>query len=686
MTGARAIFRGDLVWFIVLILFAAVSEDTVQALSWPWKSESSKSKQATTSGGRGRSKYEARQQRHGAIFESVSESSFLTHRPLIKEAQHMLSIRSSLTDDEVDNINDLDVSCWQIAYKKLFSSCRDILRDEEKTCRLAYEFTQCFLTMTGWPAPQRCPDSKPIKSCTEKFDQHTHEVYLAFFVDTMAMCHHLQSEAFQEETDQVINELKQSGHWIVDKVRAVEGLSRRILYDALEQSEKLHEKLATVEAHSELLLQQRSELEGLLNNTLDTVQAVYNNSDQVISMQIELKDIHDEMNSTLHAGMKGLDEAAQHTHQKINDISQGQEEIAKQQVRLAAALAENIQRLKESALRSLDELKESQSLAMEETRSSLKGLSEGARRAQVSFEIWRLELDHKNQLLLKGSEDMLSAQEAFVSKQGSILSTLDRLFSLYDSILYESRALKMFLFYSTCLVFVHVLTSAKQTNNARALLYSGLCISMATELYIMRAYGSVLKNQQWIHTRSYWTRATFGAFAVMVIVYFIVTYRDLTWRNHQLLLEIRQKLSESSTRYVMPSGNYYSKLEDGSDTLTKNSFPSTSFSGFPPTKPCSSNHALASKILHRVHRFIRRRRRGRKQGNKKPEPNDALKVWMASLGLDTAVLDHSDSSDEDDDPDFDCPGTSIDNRQYRYFLRSQCHERCRCTSQMRTYS
>ena len=58
-------------------------------------------------------------------------------------------------------------------------------------------------------------------------------------------------------------------------------------------------------------------------------------------------------------------------------------------------------------------------------------------------------------------------------KQGSILSTLDRMFSLYDNILYESRALKLFVFYGTLAVFIHVLTSAKQTNNARGILYAG---------------------------------------------------------------------------------------------------------------------------------------------------------------------------------------------------------------------
>eukprot|EP00250_Pteridium_aquilinum_P004482 c14684_g1_i2 orf=78-830(+) len=250
-----------------------------------------------------------------------------------------------------------------------------------------------------------------------------------------------------------------------------------------------------------------------------------------MQMQMELKDVQQEMNSTLLAAFKELDQAAQQTHQQLTHISQGQEDIARQQVHLADALAQNIERLKESALHSLGELRDSQALAMEETRLSLKGLSEGVQRARVHFEIWRVELDQKNQLLLRGSEEILRAQEAFVSKQGSILATLDRLFSLYDSILYESRALKMFLFYSTSLVFFHVLTSAKQTNGARPLLYSGLCLSLVIELYLMRTYGTLLKNQQWLQTQCYWIRAVFAAFTALVIAVFILTYRDINWRN-----------------------------------------------------------------------------------------------------------------------------------------------------------
>lgn len=64
-------------------------------------------------------------------------------------------------------------------------------------------------------------------------------------------------------------------------------------------------------------------------------------------------------------------------------------------------------------------------------------------------------------------------QESFVSKQAAVFSSLERLFSLHNSILLESRALKTFLFYVATSIFIYMSTSAKQTYNARPLLYCG---------------------------------------------------------------------------------------------------------------------------------------------------------------------------------------------------------------------
>ncbi|MCO5608507.1 hypothetical protein L7F22_062718 [Adiantum nelumboides] len=697
--GTRKCHGVEVLFIVVMLIWMVIERG--EALGWPWggssSSQDNKSNHRQKKGGSnekwgdggGRRRNTEREGR--ATFETVRESLYQTHKSMIQEGQQMVSLRAPPSSvkknsggkDDEDGDYKLQRSCWQSAYLKLFSSCKEILQDEDKKCRLAFEFTRCFLSVTGWPPPSPCPESVPLKSCTQKFDRHTLDVYLAFFVDSVAMCHHLQSEAFQQETDEMINELKHSGHWILHKVKEVEELSHQILDDTFEQSEKLQEKLAIVEAHSEMLLEHRIELEELLNTTLGTVEAVYNNSDEVMQMQKELKGIHMDMNTTLLAGFKELDQAAKHTHQQLDDISQGQHEIAQQQVHLADTLAQNIQRLKESALHSLDELKQSQAMAMEETRSSLKGLSEGARRAQANFDEWRIDLDEKNQLLLRGSEDMLIAQEAFVTKQKSIMATLDRLFSLYDSILYESRALKMFLFYALSLVFLHFITSAKQASSARPLLYIVLCLSMVAELYLMRTHGARLKNQQWLKTQCHWIRVAFAAFSAFTTVFFILTYRDINWRNHALLLEILRKLSESSSHQAKQT---ITSHHSGWEEMKKiNSDPTQAMSFCRPfvIRHTSWKQLMASRIIRRVHKFIGRQRSSGSRLRTSGE-GDALKDWMASRGMDLSSLDYSDNSE--DDPDFECPPQmSCWTNQFpssdRYFLRSKCdNRRCRVGS------
>ena len=78
------------------------------------------------------------------------------------------------------------------------------------------------------------------------------------------------------------------------------------------------------------------------------------------------------MNKAMSTSLKDLKTAAQQTHQQLDGISEGNKELAEQQLRLADALASNIERLKASALRSLDDLKESQTSAMDETRYSFE--------------------------------------------------------------------------------------------------------------------------------------------------------------------------------------------------------------------------------------------------------------------------------------------------------------------------
>ncbi|MCO5568779.1 hypothetical protein L7F22_022479 [Adiantum nelumboides] len=639
---------------LVLLICICASD----AWSGPWKC----SKQSAAVG---RDCPETAELRHGAVFELESfggpaEKEGLSKTFLMKQAHS-----KALTSPEA--------TCWEKAYRKLLSSCSAILQDEEKKCRLAFEFTDCFLRMTGWPPPPLCPDSSLVRLCTEKFDIHTHKVYLAFFVETAAMCHHLQGEAFRKEARDVVNELKQTGYQVLNKVKEVKGLSDDIINDALQQSQLLTEKLTGIETLSQSLLAHEQHVQTQLKSVLDSVQAVYNVSDNLKTQQKDIQQLHEDMHQTISSDMQELRKAALRTNQQLLNTLEGYRQLADQQVQLVDSVVNNVQQLKDSALQSLNELKDSQTFTMQETRASFQDLTEGAQNAQASLYALRTKMDATNDMLLQSSRAILQAQETFVAKQGSMLSTLERIFSLYDSTLYESRALKMLIFYGMSLLFVHVLTSAKQTNNARAKLYSGLFISIVLELLIMKAYDTLLQNQQWMQVCSYWIRAIFGILTGTHILYCMATYRDLSLQNHELLLRLQRKLSDLANQHV--EAPYFMNNGDKGAEPHKDDSYSGHFSLFTATAK-SLIQSIALKTLHPVHKFVWRHR-----GKRKSFKNDSLKDWIEGHGLDASTLQPTDDSsfdDDDEDPDYQCSEPFMNKVAYKnYNLRSSCSQSCK---------
>lgn len=87
-------------------------------------------------------------------------------------------------------------SCWQEAYTSLQSTCRDILKDETHKSRMALRFTNCFLNTTGRSLLKKCPENRPVASCVKELDNHNHAIFLKYYIDSSAMCHHLQYVSF----------------------------------------------------------------------------------------------------------------------------------------------------------------------------------------------------------------------------------------------------------------------------------------------------------------------------------------------------------------------------------------------------------------------------------------------------------------------------------------------------------
>ena len=102
-------------------------------------------------------------------------------------------LSSSRAEDIVEKAHHLTEkhSCWHNAYSGLLSSCREILKEEEKKARLAMRLMNCFLKVSERDGIN-CHDTVPISKCTSSLSDHTNSIFLAFFIDAASMCHHLQ--------------------------------------------------------------------------------------------------------------------------------------------------------------------------------------------------------------------------------------------------------------------------------------------------------------------------------------------------------------------------------------------------------------------------------------------------------------------------------------------------------------
>ncbi|KAJ7524348.1 hypothetical protein O6H91_17G001200 [Diphasiastrum complanatum] len=293
-------------------------------------------------------------------------------------------------------------TCWHHAYASLVSSCREILGDESAKTRLALKLVNCFLKVSGRPVLKPCPQQAPVTDCTAAMNDHVHSIFLAFFIDAASMCHHLQSEAFKLETELVINKLKDSAHWVEEKLQSLK-----------QESETMIENSGQIIGLQEKLREEHAVVQGTINNMQASVDAGLSSFHRYATeLNAQLKDV---------------------THFQ-KDLADQQEKMAHQQHVLSKTIATDISALKQKAnalghslekslvgqeelmvgqglaITSLNNLHKQQVDALEESRSSLQELASEAKMHQAEFRIWQKELDRMQHDLAEGSASMLNAQ------------------------------------------------------------------------------------------------------------------------------------------------------------------------------------------------------------------------------------------------------------------------------------
>ena len=91
-------------------------------------------------------------------------------------------------------VGDGSNSCWQNAYKSLFSGCSEIIPDDKKRRKFAWLLSDCFQKDSGGRAFPSCDtrSDSDVKMCLQKLDEEARSTYLAFFLEINSICHQLQ--------------------------------------------------------------------------------------------------------------------------------------------------------------------------------------------------------------------------------------------------------------------------------------------------------------------------------------------------------------------------------------------------------------------------------------------------------------------------------------------------------------
>ncbi|CAL0301413.1 unnamed protein product [Lupinus luteus] len=145
---------------------------------------------------------------------------------------------------------------------------------------------------------------------------------------------------------------------------------------------------------------------------------------------------------------------------------------------------------------------------------------------------------------MKNSKSILSAQQSFESKQVTMFVALGKLFASQNAMLLESQMIKAFFIYAISIFVIFLLTSTGQTYNVRPWLYIGtyswLCATFFIEVSIIRLTSDNIEQQTWIINM---VRLFFMVAASIQFLYAIFTFRNCEMLNHQMLLNLINKIS-----------------------------------------------------------------------------------------------------------------------------------------------
>lgn len=176
-------------------------------------------------------------------------------------------------------------SCWSNIIQRLEYHCQHL--DENVQSMLAIMFTNCFMKTSGYDdsslgeycrpiidkeTPSVESEFNNIQRCTKSLDPKVFHAYSLFFVHTQSICFYLRSEQWQQQTENLVDSLVQSGQIVsnelnvaVDKIAELEQLQNSSLNAQLMLNDDITEARKSLQQFKEQTKEQRDLIEKIID-------------------------------------------------------------------------------------------------------------------------------------------------------------------------------------------------------------------------------------------------------------------------------------------------------------------------------------------------------------------------------------------------------------------------------------
>ncbi|KAF0973233.1 hypothetical protein FDP41_008440 [Naegleria fowleri] len=475
-------------------------------------------------------------------------------------------------------------NCWRDAVNELVEHCKQLKTDEMKRTKLAIQITNCHLSKSGLRTYE-CKDYMTIQECTK--DMITSPIafnsYTEFSTHVDNICFFIKSELFQEQSDQIINNLLDE---TIRTMKSISSLNEKALKtnEIIQTSMEIQEKILRGQNKFDVTLKTMKKLEyeffqnltqeflkvnSLSKNLFDELHHI---ATEQSKHRTQVEDHFHSLNSANKELSRSLDLSLQQTKrmsedqaaviQTLDSLNQKQNEIyeisslsLRQQDQLLKAqnalqkLQQDLHTLTSRKLESievkslniehgLEKNMEYQNLLFEKQKQAEHQLTQLQDQQQLLFQDAKRSLEE----LLKYNEDTaLSIKEQHVQVQKIMNGVMD-IISVNTSLLGEYMDIKSVLFYSLAVVLTFLLTSSKYTQNARLYIYLVFTLNLAVEKYILSSFLLDPHNTTKIN---YWKGicrqlSTLLSFLCLILSFFL--YKDYSQLSFEQLAHLRKEI------------------------------------------------------------------------------------------------------------------------------------------------